>query len=137
LGPEPPSTRARHGGSLGTHETETTLDITTREADGLSGDELALVLDAACAAVFHLDVATGAVRWSGSLAALSGGNDAAPATLEAFLARVHPEDRAGVRAAIAETAPDGASTQRDLRLVGPDGAAHWYDARWRRVFGAP
>ena len=44
---------------------------TTGAAHDLSGDELALVLDAACAVVFHLDVASGEVRWSGSAVASS------------------------------------------------------------------
>ena len=44
---------------------------TTGAAHDLSGDELALVLDAACAVVFHLDVASGDVRWSGPVAALT------------------------------------------------------------------
>ena len=44
---------------------------TTGAAHDLSGDELALVLDAACAVVFHLDVASEEVRWSGSAAALT------------------------------------------------------------------
>ncbi len=92
------------------------------------------MLDAAGAALFHLDVATGAVRWSGSLAALNGGGAGeAPATVAAFLEIVHPDDRAGLNAAVAATTPDGAPSQRDLRVVWPDGTAHWYDARWRLV----
>jgi PAS domain S-box-containing protein len=106
---------------------------TTGRPHDLSGDELALVLDAACAALFQIDVATGEVHWSGSLAALTGGDDDVPATLEAFLERVHPEDRVAVHAAVTATPPDGAATQRDLRVVWPDGVAHWYDARWRLV----
>ena len=90
------------------------------------------MLDAACAVLFHLDPATGAVRWSGSLAALTGSDaEAPPLTLEAFLERVHPEDRADVRAAVTATAPD--SAQRDVRVLWPDGSVHSYDARWRRV----
>ena len=57
-------------------------DATGRPHD-LSGDELALVLDAACAVVFHLELATGEVRWSGSLAPLTGAGEA-PATIDAF-----------------------------------------------------
>ena len=48
---------------------------TTGAAHDLSGDELALVLDAACAVVFHLDVASGDVRWSGPVAALTGAGE--------------------------------------------------------------
>jgi PAS domain S-box-containing protein len=113
---------------------ETTLTSTTRDAQHLAADELALVLDAACAALFQLDVTTGEVRWSGSLPALTGGGAAeAPATVQAFLEIVHPDDRAGLNAAVAATTPDGAPSQRDLRVVWPDGTAHWYDARWRLV----
>jgi PAS domain S-box-containing protein len=108
---------------------------TTGAPHDLSGDELALVLDAACAVVFHLDVASGEVRWSGSLAALTGAGEA-PATFEAFLERVHPDDRAGLHAAVAATTPDGATSTHDLRVVWPDGSAHWLDARWRLVVDA-
>jgi PAS domain S-box-containing protein len=111
------------------------LTGTTGRAQDLSEHELELVLDAACAALFHLDMATGEVRWSGSLASVTGA-DEAPGTFEAFLELVHPEDRAGLRAAVAATTPDGATSQRDLRVVWPDGATHWYDARWRVVVDA-
>src|SRR5436190_6654235 len=102
---------------------------TTGAAHDLSGDELALVLDAACAVVFHLDVASGEVRWSGSAAALTGAGEA-PTSLEAFLERVHPDDRAGLHAALAATTPHGAPSTRDLRVLWPDGSTHWVDARW-------
>jgi GAF domain-containing protein len=105
---------------------------TTGAPHDLGGDELALVLDAACAVLFHLDVASGEVRWAGSLAALTGAGEA-PATFEAFLAGVHPDDRAGLHAAVADTPPDGTTRTRDVRVVWPDGSAHWLDARWRLV----
>ena len=105
---------------------------TTGAAHDLRGDELALVLDAACAVVFHLDVASGEVRWSGSAAALTGVGEV-PASLEALLERVHPDDRAELEAAVAATTPDGATSTRDLRVVWPDGSTHWLDARWRLV----
>src|SRR3954451_16030696 len=108
---------------------------TTGAPHDLSGDELALVLEAACAVVFHLDLVSGEVHWVGSPAALTGAGQA-PATFEAFLECVHPDDRAGVHAAVAATPPDGATTARDLRVVWHDGSAHWLDARWRLVADA-
>jgi PAS domain S-box-containing protein len=108
----------------------------TGAAHDLSGDELALVLDAAGAVVFHLDVAGGEVGWSGPVAALTGAAEP-PATFEAFLACVHPDDRAALRAAVLATAPDGATSTRDLRVERPDGGTHWLEARWRHVPGAP
>jgi GAF domain-containing protein len=104
----------------------------TGAAHDLSGDELALVLDAACAVVFHLDVASAEVRWSGPLAALTGAGEP-PASFAAFLECVHPDDRAGLQAAVAATKDDGATSTRDLRVVWPDGETHWIDARWRLV----
>ena len=85
---------------------------------------------------FHLDVATR----RGALGGLAGGAHRspaqAPATFEAFLECVHPDDRAGVHAAVAATPPDGATATRDLRVVWHDGAVHWLDARWRLVVDA-
>jgi PAS domain S-box-containing protein len=81
-----------------------------------------------------MDLATGELRWSASLAALTGvPADRAPATFDAFLERVHPDDRAAARSAIAATATDGATSEHQLRVVWPDGAVHWYDARWRML----
>jgi PAS domain S-box-containing protein len=81
-----------------------------------------------------MDVASGELRWSASLAALTGvPTDRAPATFDEFLERVHPDDRDGARAAVAATAPDGATSEHELRVVWPNGAVHWYDARWRML----
>src|SRR5437764_9827093 len=103
---------------------------TSRAAHDLSGDELALVLDAACAVVFHLDVVGGDLRWSGPVASLTGSGEP-PGTLEAFLARVHPDDAGALHAAVLATAPDGTPSARDLRVVWPDASTHWLEARWR------
>jgi hypothetical protein len=93
-----------------------------------------LVLDAARAGTFRLDVATGELRWSDSLATLTGvAADQAPPTFQAFLQRVHPDDRACLQDAVAATAPDGETSQHEVRVIWPDGAVHWYDSRWRLV----
>jgi PAS domain S-box-containing protein len=110
------------------------LKSMTPGQQGLSGDELALVLDAARAGTFRMDVATGELRWSPSLGALTGvAAEDAPPTFEAFLERVHPDDRGGLEAAVAATSPDGAISQHEVRVSWPDGAVHWYDSRWRLV----
>ncbi|HMI68671.1 MAG TPA: PAS domain S-box protein, partial [Solirubrobacteraceae bacterium] len=92
------------------------------------------MLDAARAGTFRMDVASGELRWSDSLAALTGvAADQAPPTFEAFLQRVHPDDRACLEAAVAATSPDGETSQHEARVIWPDGAVHWYDSRWRLV----
>jgi PAS domain S-box-containing protein len=105
---------------------------TSGAAHDLSGDELALVLDAACAVVFHLDVASGDVRWSGPVAALTGAGEP-PASLEALLACAHPDNAGTLRAAVVATAHDGTPSTCDLRVVWPDTTTHWLEARWRMV----
>jgi PAS domain S-box-containing protein len=105
---------------------------TTGAAHDLSGEELALVLDAACAVVLRLDVASGDVHWSGPVAALTGAGEA-PTSFEGFLEFVDPADRAALNAAVMATTDDGATSTRDLRVVWPDGSTHWLEARWRLV----
>jgi serine phosphatase RsbU (regulator of sigma subunit) len=105
---------------------------TTGAAHDLSGEDLALVLDAACAVVLRLDVASGDVHWSGPVAALTGAGEA-PTSFEGFLEFVDPADRAALNAAVMATTDDGATSTRDLRVVWPDGSTHWLEARWRLV----
>jgi PAS domain S-box-containing protein len=108
---------------------------TSGAAHDLSGEELALVLDAGGAVVFHLDVASGDVRWSGPVAALTGAGEP-PGSLEAFLACMHPEDAVALHAAVLATAHDGSPSTCELRVVWPDASTHWVQARWRMVPGA-
>jgi PAS domain S-box-containing protein len=92
------------------------------------------VLDAARAGTFRMDVASGELRWSPSLATLTGVRpDEAPMTLGQFLERLHPDDRDALRAAVAETDPAGATSAQQARVMWADGRLHWYDLRWRRV----
>jgi PAS domain S-box-containing protein len=92
------------------------------------------VLDAARAGTFRVDVASGELRWSSSLATLTGvPADQVPTTFEEFLGRVHPDDRAGLASAVAATDPDGATSAHQARVLWPDGELHWYDSRWRQV----
>ncbi|MEA2257138.1 MAG: hypothetical protein QOG35_3183, partial [Solirubrobacteraceae bacterium] len=107
---------------------------TVPRADDLSGDELALVLEAASAGTFRLDPDTGELRWSPSLAALSGLTlDAVPGTFEDFLPSVHPEDREALRTAMAATVREGGTYAQEVRVVWTDGSVHHTDARWRLV----
>jgi PAS domain S-box-containing protein len=79
-----------------------------------------------------MDVATGELRWSASLAALAGiGPDEIPATFEDFLRSVHPGDRERLQDAVAETLRDGAPGGQQVRIVWSDGSEHHHDAQWR------
>ena len=110
---------------------------TTGAAHDLSGDELALVLDAACAVVFHLDVASGEVRWSGPLAALTGAGEPPADASRPSSSACTPTTAPACTRRSPPRRPTAPRATRDLRVVWPDGSAHWLDARWRLVPDAP
>ena len=75
---------------------------------------------------WHLDMATGRMRWQGDEARLFG-QDSAPqdASLDAFIEVVHPADRAEVQRAIQRAAEAHAMVELDLRVVGPGERVRW------------
>ena len=100
--------------------------------DGFSRAEFELALDAGRAGTFRADPATGAVRWSRSLAALMGMDPAsAPATLDAARALVHPADRGRMDEALRRTLQTGAPHELEIRAIRPDGSARWFAVRGR------
>jgi PAS domain S-box-containing protein len=77
-------------------------------------------------------VPTGAVTWSKGIDALFGlppGGFAG--TYEAYLALVHPDDRAHFQALIARTLAGEDEYVMTHRVLWPDGVAHWIDGRGR------
>ncbi|HEX2104237.1 MAG TPA: PAS domain-containing protein [Solirubrobacteraceae bacterium] len=106
----------------------------TEPLGGISREELLLALDAAGAGTFHVDLETGELRWSPSLAALYGlAPEQAPNSFEQFFALIHPEDSERVRQAIRHALESGEPYEVHLRAVWPDGSAHWLQGAGRRV----
>lgn len=84
---------------------------------------LGLTLGAARAGSWELDVETRRLEVSGELRRLYGIPDGEPVdTPEAYLARIHPEDREAVRRAIDGAARDGTPFTSEFRVAGQDGA---------------
>jgi PAS domain S-box-containing protein len=105
----------------------------TEPLGDISHDELLLALDAARAGTYRVDLDTGEVRWSASLAALYGLTpEQAPTTLEDFYGLIHPEDRERVRAAVRDALETGEPYEGNLRAVWPDGSVHWLQGAGRR-----
>jgi PAS domain S-box-containing protein len=98
--------------------------------------QLGAALDAARLGTWEWTVPTGRVTWSPSLEAIHG---LAPGgfggTVEAFRADIHPEDRAGVEAAIRQTLA-GAAHRVEYRIVRPDGGVRWVEGRGEAFFDA-
>jgi PAS domain S-box-containing protein len=106
----------------------------TEPLGGLSPEELLLALEAARAGTFRVDLKTRELRWSASLSGLYGlGPGEAPASFEAFLDLVHPDDRDRLAAAVRRAIDDGVPYSIEIRAVWPDGSIHWLRGGGRRL----
>jgi PAS domain S-box-containing protein len=89
-------------------------------------DWLTKALDAGRVGVWDLDLTTGEVRWSDGVGPLYG---VAPGTFggtyEAFLERVHPDDRDRVQATVRRTMVDGGDYEIEHRILESDGGVRW------------
>jgi PAS domain S-box-containing protein len=104
--------------------------------DGFSRAEFELALDAGRAGTFRADPATGAIRWSRSLAAIIGIEPGeAPLSLEATRAFVHPDDRTRLDEAMRRALQTGAPQAVEIRAVRPDGGIRWFAVRGRLLQG--
>jgi len=95
---------------------ERTSAFETERARLLAAQETARVGD------WEGDLAAGGMTWSGEMGRIFGLKPGEfPGTVEAFVERLHPSERAGVRAAMNEAARSGAPFTREVRMVRPDG----------------
>jgi PAS domain S-box-containing protein len=81
---------------------------------------------------FEWNVETNVNRWTPELEAIYGlqpGHFAG--TQEAWVARLHPEDRAGVARHIEMSFETGAPVQAEWRAIWPNGSIHWILGRWQ------
>jgi two-component system CheB/CheR fusion protein len=103
---------------------------------GMSEERLRLALDAGRLGAWDWNIATGDVKWSDNLETIHGLTPGSFAgTFEAFLALVHPEDRALVGEAIRRAAEDGTGYDLEFRTRASDGSVQWIAAKGR-VFEA-
>ena len=83
---------------------------------------------------YEWDIATDVVTRSGEGAQILGIDDATPITGQQLLAKVHPDDRERVTAAIAELSPENVHLQISYRRVRPDGTVIWVERKGRAHF---
>ena len=114
----------------------TNLDITERklaaQALRASDERCRLALDSAELGTFNLDPSTDTLTVDHRFLAIFGAPGARLDYEQAF-AIVHPEDRAGLRAAVAAAtrADDPAPFAAEYRVVHPDGTIRWVFAKGR------
>ena len=97
-------------------------------------DRLGLAVAAAGIGSFDLDLASGELTWDDRLITMFGYElTGFERTLEAFLTRVHPDDRSWVSAEIDRVVALGSQLDLEYRIVLPDGTTRWIGARGRCV----
>jgi PAS domain S-box-containing protein len=95
-----------------------------------SAARLQLALATGRVSVWDWDLRSGAMAWSAEHFSLLGLHPAtASASYQTWAARVHPDDLAGVEAAMQHARAERTSYGIDFRVVWPDGSIHWVEAR--------
>ena len=83
---------------------------------------------------YEWDAATDAIVRSGESARILGIDEATPTTGKQVLAKVHPDDRERLIAAMAELSPEKPFLQVSYRMIRPDGSVIWVERNSRAHF---
>jgi PAS domain S-box-containing protein len=113
-------------------------DITERkrvQEELVQGRErLRLALEAGKLGTWHWDMASGGVTWDQTLEAIYGFEPRTfPGTYEAYVDRIHPDDRDWVRETVRHSVETATGHQFEHRVVWPDGTVRWVEGRGRVV----
>ena len=110
---------------------------TTARALREAEDRMGFALAASRVGTWEVDIATGASTWSTIQEELHGvAAGAYGGTLEAFIDRIHPDDRQQVMAAIEKAMQQRTDSNLLYRTVWPDGSIHWISGVGRAFYDA-
>src|SRR5439155_26916596 len=99
-----------------------------------SRERLRLALEAGKLGTWQWDIAGDRLAWDETLEAIYGfAPGEFPGTYQAYMDRIHPEDRQWVHGALSRSLEAGASHQFEHRVIWPDGTEHWVEGRGRVV----
>jgi PAS domain S-box-containing protein len=85
---------------------------------------------------YEWDAGTDAIVRSGESARILGIDEATPTTGKQILAKIHPDNRESLLAAMAELSPEKPFLQVSYRMVHPDGTVIWVERNSRAHFDA-
>jgi two-component system cell cycle sensor histidine kinase/response regulator CckA len=106
------------------------------EALRIAEERTQFVLQNANVGVWDMDYSTGALRWSGTMEAQYG---LVPGTFggtfDAFVARIHPDDRTSVLETLGKAVTSGSDFSVLNRAIWPDGDVKWLSGAGRILLG--
>ena len=115
-------------------------DITERNqaVDALrtAEERMRFALEAASVGIWDMDFTTGVLQWSEILEAQYGLQPGTfGGTFEAFIERIHPDDRASVLETVGKAMKAGADFSVQNRSIWPDGTVRWLSGAGRIYLG--
>jgi two-component system, cell cycle sensor histidine kinase and response regulator CckA len=116
-------------------------DITERkrnvEALRAAEERTRFALQNAGVGIWDMDYTTGALQWSETLEAHYGLRPGTfGGTFEAYVERIHPDDRASVLETLATAMKTGADFSTNHRAIWPDGTERWLSGTGRILLGS-
>jgi PAS domain S-box-containing protein len=115
---------------------ETTSDLQfSNEQLQRSEERLRLAIEGAGLATWHWNLLTGSFSWSTHLQVLHGFAPRTRVTRPMLDDAIHPDDRAGFKAAVQRAVDEGREFQHEFRVIWPDGSVHWLASRGRAFRG--
>jgi PAS domain S-box-containing protein len=116
--------------ALGIERSRSTEALRTAE------ERMRFALEAAGIGIWDMDYRTGVLRWSEILESQYGLQPGTfPGTREAFIERIHPDDRGAVAEAVGKAIKTGADFSTQHRALQPDGTVRWLSGAGRIHFG--
>ena len=109
-----------------------------RGADALriAEERMRFALQNANVGIWDMDYTTGVHRWSETLEAQYGLQPGTfGGTFEAFVERIHPDDRASVLETVGKATKSGADFSTQHRSIWPDGTVRWLSGAGRVLLG--
>jgi PAS domain S-box-containing protein len=97
----------------------------------VSEERLSLALEGAGLGTWHYNVVTGDLIWSDKCREIFALPPDQALSYEVFLGAVHPEDRARVDRAVADSLGQKKDYAAEFRILQPDGSVRWITARGR------
>ncbi len=116
---------------------DTTEARRVQDALQSSSDRLGIAVKVARLGLWDWDLETGQIHWSDEHYLMEGYavGEVTP-SYEAWLRRIHPEDRGETEAALHEAMADGSDFVSEFRTLHPDGSVHWIAGRGRFFYDA-